>query len=55
MIPETWPSLVVNLELKTKLLSQKAKGTWNTGRNYTEKKISQYFSVCTVIRELTKA
>lgn len=33
MITETWPSLVVNLELKTKLLSQKAKGTENADRN----------------------
>lgn len=33
MITETWPSLVVNLELKTKLLSHKAKGTENVDRN----------------------
>lgn len=30
MITEMWPSQAVNLELKTKLLSQGAIGTWNS-------------------------
>lgn len=30
MVTEMWPSLVVNLELKTELLSQEAIGTWDT-------------------------
>lgn len=39
MVTEMWPSLVVNLELKTKLLSQEAIGTWDTDiPNFQKKK-----------------
>lgn len=47
MVTEMWPSLVVNLELKTKLLSQEAIGTWDTEIPQEKKKITVNNSVST--------